>query len=868
MDKPEGKNSEAVGEVVKVNSRSAQRAQEAAKRLAAQRQKILVFSLLGAMTINILVGFLLYDRMVTKVEAQRLLELTETEAHKRTDSLAHYLQKLQAQLQQEITRPEVVAALLAQDTEKLTQLEKAIGSNFYQALKVRLIPVGSAVMERNSATPLRFAELDLIQRAERGQEHLPEVALINDHWQLHIIAPVVNNLSTANTDEIQTDPATGEIKATDVATADVKARRVKNNILGSLMVTLDPTELIQRFSVGDSLLGESQLLQKFAGAGIAQVVTSTGEGSAGASQELPVADSYLSVKFTPSTYLLTVAQELPALWIFVVAITTVIALMLAWIASKFIVVKPVEVKGLVLPVNTAAKAAAENNSGDEALVNPLYQNQDILDIRVIDEDEDILGLKDAKGKKSTASTQKTIDPASIPAHIFRAYDIRGVVGEGLTANLAEQIGQALGSEVLDQGGASILVARDGRLHSEELSERLIRGILRTGCDVIDIGTVPTPLLYFATFHLPDTNSGVMVTASHNSAEYNGFKMVINGTTLADDAVMDVRSRILRQQFHHGDGKHEYRQIISDYIDRIFSDVALAGNVSLVIDAGNAVTGVVAPQLFEELGCDVTPLHCELDGSFPNHDPDPSIEKNLQDLIAKVREVNADMGVAFDGDGDRLVVVTPSGTIIWPDQLLMLFARDVLSRNPGADVIFDVKCSRQLNQVISSYGGRPIMWKTGHSQMKAKMIETGALIGGEYSGHIFIKDRWYGFDDGMYAMARLLEIITLRDQKIDDIFSAFPVLPATPELKIAVPDEDKFALVQRLVEQGDFQNGKATTIDGLRVDFSKGWGLVRASNTSPALTLRFEAETDEALEKIQQLFKRELIKLDNNLIINF
>jgi phosphomannomutase/phosphoglucomutase len=264
---------------------------------------------------------------------------------------------------------------------------------------------------------------------------------------------------------------------------------------------------------------------------------------------------------------------------------------------------------------------------------------------------------------------------------------------------------------------------------------LIRGILRSGCNVINIGVVPTPLMYFSTFHFDDTSSGVMVTASHNPKEYNGFKVVINNRALADDAVIDLRSRIIGQRFHQGLGEEIPRTIIPDYIDRIFSDVALAGNVSIVVDAGNAVTGIVAPQLFEELGCDVIPLFCDLDGEFPNHDPDPTIEKNLQALIAKVQETNADIGVAFDGDGDRLVVVTPKGDIIWPDRLLMLFAKDVLSRNPGADVLFDVKCSRQLNQVISSYGGRPIMWKTGHSPMKAKMEETQALIGGEYSGHL-------------------------------------------------------------------------------------------------------------------------------------
>ncbi len=409
-----------------------------------------------------------------------------------------------------------------------------------------------------------------------------------------------------------------------------------------------------------------------------------------------------------------------------------------------------------------------------------------------------------------------------------------------------------------------MVARDGRTHSETLTQALIKGILRTGCNVINIGVVPTPVMYFSTFHFDDTNSGVMVTASHNPKEYNGFKVVINNHALADDAVVDLRSRIMGQRFHQGVGEELSRAIIPDYIERIFSDVALAGNISIVVDAGNAVTGLVAPQLFEELGCEVTPLFCELDGEFPNHNPDPTIEENLQALIAKVKETNADIGVAFDGDGDRLVVVTPSGNIIWPDRLLMLFAKDILARNPGADVLFDVKCSRQLNQVISSYGGRPIMWKTGHSPMKAKMEETQALIGGEYSGHIFIKDRWYGFDDGIYAMARLLEIITLRDQNIDAIFAGFPQLHATPEIKIAIGDQDKFTLIKNLSAIGDFANGAITTIDGLRVDYTKGWGLVRASNTSPALTLRFEAESPEALEKIRHIFKRELIKVEPTL----
>ena len=476
-------------------------------------------------------------------------------------------------------------------------------------------------------------------------------------------------------------------------------------------------------------------------------------------------------------------------------------------------------------------------------------------------------MQQASGKKSSAATRSKINEEDVPAEIFRSYDIRGLVGSQVTPELAQLIGQAVGSEAIDQGEQAIVVARDGRTHSEALTQALIRGILRSGCNVINIGVVPTPLMYFSTFHFDDTSSGVIVTASHNPKEYNGFKVVIKNRALADDAVIELRSRIIGQRFHQGLGEEIPRTIISDYIDRIFSDVALASNVKIVVDAGNAVPGIVAPQLFEELGCEVIPLFCDLDGEFPNHDPDPTVEKNLQALIAKVQETNADIGVAFDGDGDRLVVVTPKGDIIWPDRLLMLFAKDVLSRNPGADVLFDVKCSRQLNQVISSYGGRPIMWKTGHSPMKAKMEETQALIGGEYSGHIFIKDRWYGFDDGIYAMARLLEIITLRDQKIDAIFAAFPQLYSTPEIKIAIPELDKFGLIKKLSEIGEFANGTITTIDGLRVDYTKGWGLVRASNTSPALTLRFEAESHESLEKIQQIFKRELLKVDARLTFN-
>jgi phosphomannomutase/phosphoglucomutase len=820
-------------------SRSEQRALDAAKRKAAVQQKILLILLGIALIINAIVGYVLYQKLVIEQTQENLRSLTQEKVDEQSKTLTRYFQQQTELIDKLAAEPELVASLDATKPDNTAEtrdlLEKKWLRETPATLKVRLIPLGSAQLDREAEFPIRYAELDLIQRAEKRQPALPELVAINERWMINWIRPLA---------------------------ADDKSAP-----LGTLMVTIDAAELINLFSSAEQHLGEFVLSQQFTGSP-PQMVKKLGAGTAGNSLQGDIGGSHLAVKFTPSDQLLQLAEELPALWLSIVSVIAAGSLALVWFLSKILVRLELGEKNAATPsIAEVVKTSKESVNADDAMTNPLFQKQDILDIAVIDEDENILGLQQASGKKSSTGARNKISEDDVPAEIFRSYDIRGLVGSQVTPELAQLIGQAVGSEAIDQGEQAIVVARDGRTHSEALTQALIRGILRSGCNVINIGVVPTPLMYFSTFHFDDTSSGVMVTASHNPKEYNGFKVVINNRALADDAVIDLRSRIIGQRFHQGLGEEIPRAIIPDYIDRIFSDVALASNVSIVVDAGNAVTGIVAPQLFEELGCDVIPLFCDLDGEFPNHDPDPTIEKNLQALIAKVQETNADIGVAFDGDGDRLVVVTPKGDIIWPDRLLMLFAKDVLSRNPGADVLFDVKCSRQLNQVISSYGGRPIMWKTGHSPMKAKMEETQALIGGEYSGHIFIKDRWYGFDDGIYAMARLLEIITLRDQKIDAIFAAFPQLYSTPEIKIAIPELDKFGLIKKLSEIGDFASGTITTIDGLRVDYTKGWGLVRASNTSPALTLRFEAESHESLEKIQQIFKRELLKVDPRLTFN-
>jgi phosphomannomutase / phosphoglucomutase len=821
-------------------SRSAQRALEAAKRKAAIQQKILLILLGIALVINAIVGYVLYQHMVIQQQVKNLSALTQETLTERSRTLDIYFKKQTQLLDTLKAEPELLASLDLTNPTNTPEARALLEQKWQQAtaaaLKVRIIPLGSAELDREAEFPIRYAELDLIQRAEKRQPALPELVEIDKKWMLNWVRPIA-------TDD-QSTP------------------------LGTLMVSIDANELLNLFSSTNQQLGEFILLQLFTGSP-PQTIKKLGTGSAGNSMQNTISGSHLAIKFTPSTELVMLAEELPALWLSTISLIVAGSLALVWFLSKILVRAEMGEKVSAQPsVADVVKTNKDSIDVDDNMTNPLFQKQDILDIAVIDEDENILGLQQASGKKSSMAARNKVSAENVPAEIFRSYDIRGLVDSQITPDLAQLIGQAVGSEAIDQGEQNIVVARDARTHSEALTQALIKGIVRTGCNVINIGVVPTPLMYFSTFHFDDTNSGVMVTASHNPKEYNGFKVVMNNRALADEAVTDLRSRIIAQRFHQGLGEETPRTIIPEYIDRIFSDVALASNVSIVVDAGNAVTGIVAPQLFEELGCDVIPLFCDLDGEFPNHDPDPTIENNLQALIAKVQETNADIGVAFDGDGDRLVVVTPKGDIIWPDRLLMLFAKDVLSRNPGADVLFDVKCSRQLNQVISSYGGRPIMWKTGHSPMKAKMEETQALIGGEYSGHIFIKDRWYGFDDGIYAMARLLEIITLRDQKIDDIFAAFPQLISTPEIKITVTEAEKFELIQKLGETGDFANGTITTIDGLRVDYTKGWGLVRASNTSPALTLRFEAESHDALEKIQQIFKRELLKIDSRLIFNF
>jgi phosphomannomutase / phosphoglucomutase len=443
--------------------------------------------------------------------------------------------------------------------------------------------------------------------------------------------------------------------------------------------------------------------------------------------------------------------------------------------------------------------------------------------------------------------------------IFKAYDIRGVLGSTLDAGIAKKIGQAFGAAALAKGERKVVIGRDGRLSGPELAAALAEGLREAGADVIDLGMVATPMVYFAT-NVLDAHSGIMVTGSHNPPDYNGFKMVLAGEAIYGDAIQALYQSIESGSFKPAarQGGYTTHDIRDAYIQRIAGDVKIARPIKIAVDAGNGVAGAFVGELYRAMGCEVTELFCEVDGHFPNHHPDPAHPENLEDLIAAVKNGDAELGLAFDGDGDRLGVVTKDGQIIFPDRQMMLFSADVLSRNPGAEILYDVKCTRHLGPWIAEHGGRPLMWKTGHSLVKAKLKETGAPLGGEMSGHIFWKDRWFGFDDGLYTGARLLEILT-RSSDPSSVLNALPIASSTPELHLHLQEGENFALIEKLRTDAEFPGAeRVVDIDGLRVEYADGFGLARGSNTTPVVVLRFEGETPEALARIQKEFARVIL----------
>ncbi len=457
---------------------------------------------------------------------------------------------------------------------------------------------------------------------------------------------------------------------------------------------------------------------------------------------------------------------------------------------------------------------------------------------------------------------------TIPAaSIFLPYDIRGVVGAGLDASASFQIGRAIGSEAAARGISSVASGRDARASSPELQQALNQGLLASGVDVLDVGEVSTPLLYYAAY-TRCSGSGVMVTGSHNPPEYNGIKVVLGEEALQGEAITALHQRIVEEKLLEGSGTLSRGAPRDTYLDEMSAAVQLQRPLKLVIDCGNGMAGQAAPELLQRLGCEVIPLYCEVDGAFPNHHPDPNRPENLRQLQQTVVAEGAELGIAFDGDADRLGVVSADGEIIWPDRLMMLFARDLLQRHPGAEVIYDIKCSRHLGEVIAQAGGVASMWRTGHSMLKARMRERNALLAGEMSGHILLKEGWYGFDDALFAAARLLEIVS-RGPDVAALFRSLPNAVSTPELHLQFAEGGHYRMMEQLLARQDFFSAaRLITIDGLRVEYEDGWGLVRASNTTPTLVLRFEADNKAALARIEERFRTLLLQLKPTLNLPF
>lgn len=823
-----------------------------AKKKSAQKQQattgtkpksLIASAIYNSLGISTLVVALCFAYLAAIANPAANLENVQSQAQRLADSQTALLDQALAQLRFRLAalsdNAEWTTALEAGDQVSLAAFQGELNRAFPEAISAKLItlgPLGIASLDKNRYQLRNNIEQDLLRYASEGKQVEPEAYSINNQWMFSLAVPIMS--------------------------AD------KQYASGALLLTLDSKYLSALLSQLDGSLGKTSLIQSFKRK--EHIISSTGTPSDSAAVASDTSVSHWQIRFVPSAELVASATRSPIIsWgLMALSLLTVAAASLLALSS---IQKALanDLQKLQQPGNTnepfllhgfadiakliAAKATKQTVAAKQQATAAKATKNDVVD--------------EAAPAPAPASQSAYTLPQSLAESIFRAYDIRGLADQELTDDAVYGIGMAIGSEALDQGQQTIVVCADGRHSSPRIKEAMIKGLQASGRDVVDIGTLPTPLMYFATHQL-GSQSGVMITGSHNPADYNGIKIVIGGRALSGNAITALRQRVLSNDLASGKGEYRIEDIEQAYIDYIINDVAIAQPLKLVIDAGNGVAGAIAPRLFEELGCEVIPLYCDVDGDFPNHHPDPSVEANLADLKAVVKEHEADLGIAFDGDGDRLGVVTASGQSVAADRLLMLLAQDVVSRNPGADVLFDVKCTRNLNTLISNYGGRPIMWKTGHSFMKDKMAETGALLGGEFSGHIFFKERWFGFDDGMYAAARLIEILSTTDPDLDIHLEAFPDSISSPELKVESDDQTKFSIIEQLVDNSDFGDGKLSTLDGLRVDYPDGWGLVRASNTTPMLILRFEADTEDGMARIQQTFKQQIGNIDDSLVFDF
>jgi phosphomannomutase/phosphoglucomutase len=825
----------------------------------------------AAVVLMALLALFIFQLMSTYITRamEREVRMTVDQVAARTGTLVNFYSSNMALLAKD---PDIARLLMAGDASALQEKEQSLTYLFPAAINVRLLPPGLNEVDLEASPPLGYAALDQMREAENSQTPPPAEVHLYDTPQQHI--NIVRRVA---------DPA-------------------GSGTVGHLMLSLSGDTLADLLGEVQHLSGYMEL-QQAGSKGAPVPVASAGEASYRSGEpdaEQAIAGSRWQAAFWSGESSVAFLGMI-SLW--VIGGTGVLAaLMLLYTLLLFRRLSAGVRQDQVSLVSMLKDAG--NDQLNREYPAGLVEMQDTMDFmtrlagnvnvrvqsEVIEREQDeeygtaeesaesladsiAQDLEGGLHSDSLIVEEEPVDAAAdevnivIDPSIFRAYDIRGVVNQSLTTAAVRQIGRAIGSEALQRGCNTVVVGRDGRLSGPALVDALIAGLNETGCDVKDIGVVPTPVLYFAAHYL-DTQSGVMVTGSHNPPDYNGLKIVIDGETLSGESIQQLRERIEEGNLISGQGSTESINVVPDYIERIRSDVHVDRPLRVVLDCGNGVAGAVAPQLLRELGCEVTELFCEVDGNFPNHHPDPSKPENMEDLIAAVRGQQADIGLAFDGDGDRLGVVTTEGSIVWPDRILMLFAADVLERNPGGKIIYDVKCSRFLDGIIREHGGEPLMWKTGHSFIKAKIRESGALLAGEMSGHIFFKERWYGFDDGLYSAARLLEVLGKDARLPTEVFAALPDSVNTPELNISMQEGEPPRFMDSLMASAHFENARVHTIDGLRVEFPDGWGLVRASNTTPVLVLRFEADDEAALARIMGEFRRVMLQVKEDLSLPF
>jgi len=818
----------------------------------------LVFSIIAAIiTIAIVALSIYFYQSLNHINDHYSKGQGKQAAVRYAGSLISFSQRYTGSLELLATDPDIAQALEKKDLLAISRLERKISLQYPFAYRVKILKAGLGKPDYSVKPALSEACLHLKQQSTTNK------------------APVidVHGSPTLHIDVLSKIP--GE----------------QNKDLGYILLTLKMISLnliVKRFNTQGYVEIRQKALDSF------QLITSTGNNkyrSIGKPFKANVRGTSWVVYYWPKPLASAVSVDMQLIYIVVVAGIILGLLFLVYVFYRMISVRmtkdqatfvhiikdiregelahsyPAYLRNFQSIISEVMRMAHEVIKGRNKEVSNQSSNVKKAPAELLIENDDILDNLNLSLDQIQVEGEEQVVSDVIPLDVFRAYDIRGIVETQLTADLVYKIGRSIGSEAYARGESKIVVGRDGRLSGPALCKALGDGIRSTGLDVVDIGQVATPVLYFATQMLSQ-GSGVMITGSHNPPEYNGLKIMLRGETLYGETITALATRIQKNDLVDGAGRIEQVDIAENYISRLVADVNLSKKPKVIIDCGNGVAGDIAPKVLKQLGCDLIEMYCDVDGNFPNHHPDPSKLENIEELRKAVVDQQADLGVAFDGDGDRLGVIDSKGNVIWPDRVMMILAADVLKRNAGATVIYDVKCTRNIAKVIEDNGGKALMWKTGHSFIKAKMRETGALLAGEMSGHLFIKERWYGFDDAIYACARLLESLTKSSESSYDIFAALPDTVNTPELNIHMQEGETGPLMESLVNSSDFGDANIITLDGIRVEFNDGWGLIRASNTTPSLVLRFEADNEQALARIQEMFRENMIRVAPDLKLPF